>query len=223
MQKAKEQEIVRVEAGAWRRVMSWEEEPVLTLSLRWPKLPEEPPGLRRVGRYYRRLSEQWKSRWEGELYRRACSGAAAAREASRPFRPWTAALDFRITCQEPGLLSLCLDAVEDPGAARPVTLRQGDVWALPSGTIRTPESFFPPRRRWRRQVLEAAAAQIRARTASGEALFCADWPHRLEREFSPNRFYVEDGSLVFFYPLCTIAPYFEGIPTFCIPKPEVLS
>ncbi len=216
----KELETVRIEAGAWRRVMNWEEEPVLTISLRWPKLPEQPPGLRRVGRYYHHLSEQWKRRWEGELYQRACATAANARASSRPFKPWTAGLDFYITCQEPGLLSLRLDAAEDPGSGRPVILRQGDVWALPSGTVRTPESFFPPRSRWRRTVLETAAAQIQARTNSGESIFCADWPHRLEREFSPDRFYIEGADLVFFYPLCTIAPYFEGIPTFRVPKPE---
>ena len=211
-----EPEAIRVEVGAWRRVLKWEEEPVLTLSLRWPKLSEDLPGTRRVGRYYRQVSEQWKARWETELYQRACEGAAAARAASRPFQPWTASLDFALTHREGGLLSLYQDAAEYAGGAHPITVRRGDTWSLPSGTPRSLSSFFPPRSRWRRRVLEEAAAQVQARISAGEALFYEDWPRRLEAEFNPERFYLTGEGPVLFYPLYAVAPYAEGIPTFQI-------
>lgn len=207
-------EAMRVEAGAWRRVLKWEEEPVLTLSLRWPRLPEELPGPRRVNRYYRQVEEQWKTRWEGDLYRRACRAAAAAREASRPFTPWTASLDFVLTHQGDGVLSLCQDAAEHAGGPHPITVRRGDTWALPSGTPLSLSSFFPPRSRWRKQVLEEVAAQVEARISSGESLFYEDWRRRVKTAFHPDRFYLADGTLTLFYPLCSIAPYAEGIPTF---------
>lgn len=215
-----EPEAVRIEAGAWRRVLKWEEEPVLTISLRWPKLDETLPGPRRVGRYYRQVEEQWKTRWEGELYRRACAAAAAAREASRPFQPWTASLDFALTRLDGALLSLYQDAVEDTGDRRPTTVRRGDTWAMPSGTPRSLASFFPAKGRWKRRVLDEIAAQAERRAASGESLFYQDWRERLEGAFHPERFYLTETGIAVFYPLYTIAPFAEGIPVFSIAGAE---
>ena len=165
-----EPEAVRLDAGAWRRVLKWEEEPVLTISLRWPKLDDALPGPRRVGRYYRQVSEQWKTRWEGEFYRQACAAAAAAREASRPFAPWSASLDFTVTHLDGTFLSLYQDAVEDTGDRRPVTVRRGDTWTMPSGTPCSLSSFFPPRSRWRRQVLSELTIQAEKRVSSSPVL-----------------------------------------------------
>ena len=215
-----EPEAVRLDAGAWRRVLKWEEEQVLTISLRWPKLDDALPGPRRVGRYYRQVSEQWKTRWEGEFYRQACAAAAAAREASRPFAPWSASLDFTVTHLDGTFLSLYQDAVEDTGDRRPVTVRRGDTWTMPSGTPCSLSSFFPPRSRWRRQVLSELTIQAEKRVSSSEALFYQDWRERLERDFHPDRFYLTDKGIILFYPLYTLAPYAEGIPTFQIAKPE---
>ena len=212
----KSQETLPLEAGAWRRVLKWEGEPVLTISLRWPKLPEDLPGPRRVSRYYRQVADCWRTRWEKDLYARAKEAAAAAREASRPFTPWSADLDFTPTLRENGLLSLYQDAVERTDGSRPVTFRRSDTWELPSGTPRSLASFLPPPHR-KRRVLEAVAAQIEGRVASGESLFYEDWRRRLAAAFDPERFYLTGEGAALYFPLCTVAPYAEGIPTFSIP------
>ena len=211
---------VPVGSEAWKRVLKLEGEAVLNLSLRRPSLPEETAGERRVERYYARVEQRWRERWEGELYRRACQAAAAAREQSRPFRPWEASLDYTVTLQDEALLSLYLDAYEYTGGAHGLTTRRADTWEPRTGTVRTLSSFFPPRKRWRRLVLLDMQAQARRRIASGESLFYDDWQERMEREFDPERFYLTPEGLALFYPLYAVAPYAEGIPVFVLPHPD---
>lgn len=213
-------EAVPVDSGTWTRVLKCEEEAVLTLSMRWPKFPEEASRMRRAGRYYRQVSECWKAHWEGPVYRDACAALAAAREASRPFHPWEAKLDFTVTCNERGLLSLYLDAYEYTGGAHGITVRQGDAWDLCSGFPRPLASFFPPRSRWRRTVLCAMLEEGRRRVAAGDTLYFDDWERTLVTGFDPCRFYLTREGIAVFYPLYTIAPYAEGIPVFTVPLPE---
>ena len=86
---------------------------------------------------------------------------------SRPFVPWTAALDFTVTRSGGGLLSLHTDAAERHGTARPLLVRSGETWDLTSGTPVSLSSLFPSGRRWRQQVLSAIEEQCAGRAASG--------------------------------------------------------
>lgn len=210
---------VPVKPVVWKRVLKWEGESVLTLSLRRPSLPGETAGERRVERCYARLEERWRERWEGALYKQACAAAAESRAQSRPFRPWEAVLDYTLTLQTDTLLSLYLDAYEYTGGAHGMTTRHADTWEPRTGTVRTLGSFFPPRRRWRHLVLLDMQAQARKRIASGESLFFDDWQERMAREFCADRFYLTQEGIAVFYPLYTIAPYAEGIPVFVLPMP----
>ena len=215
---------VSVEAETWTQVLKYEEEPVLTLSLRWPTLPDERASFRRIGRYYAQVSQLWKKRWSQVLYCSACQAAAAAREQSRPFRPWEASLDYVLTYCQNGLLSLYLVLYENTGGAHGITTRCGDTWELCSGTPRSLRSFFPSGSHPRRMLLGEAGAQIERRIASGESLYYSDWAQRLVSDFSPERFYLTpEGQIAFFYPLYTLAPYAEGIPVFTIDCPVSLS
>nr|WP_173023458.1 MULTISPECIES: DUF3298 and DUF4163 domain-containing protein [unclassified Pseudoflavonifractor] len=208
-----------VDSGQWKHVLKCEEEPVLTLDLRWPRLPDENAALRRISRYYQRFADQWKARWEAALYARACAALAEARENSRPFQPWQAQLVYTVTYNENGLLSLFSDAYEYTGGAHGMTVRCADAWNLTDGSPRSLSSFFPPRSRWRRQVLEAVRTQIAARLATGESVYFDDWEKKAETEFDPGRFYLTQEGVTVFYPLYTLAPYVEGMPAFTIPWP----
>ena len=213
-------ESVEVKAVPEAWVLTAEEEPVLSLSLRAPALEGDAPQLRRIGRCFARQTQAWRARWEGPLYAMACAARQAAREQSRPFTPWTAALDFTVTCNGGGLLSLHTDAAEKHGTARPLLARSGETWALSSGTPIPLSALFPPRTRWRRQVLTAVADQCAQRASSGEFLFYEDWPRRVEADFDPDNFYLTEDALVVFYPLHTLCPAAEGIPEFPLPRPE---
>ena len=73
----------------WKQALKWEGEPVLVLSLRTPELDAESRGARRINRYYGKLAQIWKARWETSLFPSACAALAEARAASRPFEPWS--------------------------------------------------------------------------------------------------------------------------------------
>lgn len=208
-----------IQVGQWKRVLKWEDEPVLKLSLNWPGLPEDTRGQRRVDRYYRQVSDQWKARWEGLLYREACEAAQFSLKNSHVFRPWEGKLDYSVTFNRDGLLSIYQNACEYAGGAHGVTLRWADTWEPRSGTPRTLRSFFPPGHRWKRTVLEQLEHQAEARVAGGETLYFDDWRVRLIKEFDPDRFYLTEEGICIFYPLYAIAPYAEGIPVFTIPYP----
>ena len=137
---------------------------------------------------------------------------------SRPFSPWTAALDFTVTRNSGGLLSLHTDAAERHGTARPLLVRSGETWDLSSGTPVSLSALFPARRQ-RRQVRSAVADQCARRASSGEYLFYEDWPRRAEADFDPDNFYLTEDALVIFYPLHTLGPAAEGIPEFFLPPP----
>lgn len=217
-------EQVTVEAETWGETMKHEGTPVLTLSLRWPKLPDDRASFRRISRYYQQAADVWRKRWQTVLYPRACEAVSAAWERSRPFRPWEARGDYSVTYDQNGLLSLRLESYEYTGGAHGVTVLCGDVWDIASGTPRPLYSFFPSARRPKRFLLAEAAKQIETRVASGESLYYSDWARRLAADFSPERFYLTpDGKISFFYPLYTLAPYAEGIPTFTVPCPLLSS
>ena len=211
-------ESVEVKAVPEERVLTAEEEPVLSLSLRAPALEGDAPQLRRIGRCFARQTQAWRARWEGPLYAMACAARQAAREQSRPFTPWTAELDFTVTRSGGGLLSLRTDAAERHGAARPLLVRAGETWDLSSG-VPVPLSALFPARRWRRQVRSAGEEQCARRASSGEFLFYEDWPRRAAADFDPDNFYLTEDALVIFYPLHTLCPAAEGIPEFFLPLP----
>ncbi|SBV98870.1 conserved hypothetical protein [uncultured Eubacteriales bacterium] len=214
-------ESVNVEAGTWKQVLKCDGEPVLSFTLRWPKLPEDTAALRRIARYYRHAADRWRTRWETCLFSMACEELRHAREQSFPFRPWEAALDFTVTYNEKGLFSLYMDAYEYTGGAHGNTVRCGDAWDLNSGAPITLPMLFPKGSHWRRDSIAEVCKQIRQRIDSGDYVFLDGWQEAAASEFDPCRFYLTDEGAAVFYPLYTLAPYVEGILSFVVlPWPE---
>ena len=192
----------------YRKVWKDGDAVLLTVELHWPQVEARCPGGRRVNRYYDALADRWRQRWEGPLL-------ARAREAAGPETPpWEAKLDFHVTREDDAFLSLYLDAYEYTGGAHGNTVRTGDTWHMPAGTPCTLRELLPQARWWRRTALDEIRRQIGARVAAGESLFFEDWVKLASVHFCPDRFYLEGENAVVFYPLYTIAPYVEGIPTF---------
>ena len=206
----------------WTQTMKCEEEPVLSLRLRRPEPVEDDRGARRIGRYYQRLGELWKARWETVLYPRACAALAQARESSRPFQPWEAGLDYTVTLDGEGLVSLYLDSTEK-GHGRPLTVRSAETWDWKTGTPCSLPQFLPKEFHHKRELLSELASQAEDRLQEGESLFFEDVADRIQRHFSPARFYLVPGSLVIFYPMLSLGSAAEGIPTFSLPRPAPVS
>ena len=199
-----------LEPGTYERTFREGPAVLLTAKARWPRLSEDCPGLRRIGRYYEELARRWQSRWEGPLLAQA--QAAVGPETA----PWTAEMDFQITFFQEGVLSLYIDISEDRDGPRPRRLRLGDAWALPGGEPVSLRQLLPRERWWRGRVMEQIRKQVGTRTAAGEAIFYEEWPRLASRHFSPQRFYLTAEGPTVFYPMETIAPALEGFPTFVL-------
>ena len=199
----------------WERTLSWEGEPVLLCAVRPLSLPRCPE---RLARYCRRLEEAWRARWEKVLYPRACAALRAAREGSRPFRPWEASLSAAVPLGTPERLSLTVDTAERLDGPAAAVLRLGETWDLSGRRPVSLGELFPPGFRWRRWVREAAARQLRA-GGPGAGRLLPDWERRLSRAFDPERFYLTAGGAAVFFPAGALGPRAEGIRTVSLRLP----
>ena len=85
-EKKKEPEAPQVLWHEENRTLTLEGEPVLDYALSWPELADAGRGGRRISRYYARLAQSWRLRWQREVYWKACIQLADRRAAARPLR-----------------------------------------------------------------------------------------------------------------------------------------
>ncbi len=207
-----------VQDRLWKQILKSDGEPVLSLSLHTPELAAEGRGPEHISRYYTKLTDIWKARWEHTLFPAACAALAAAREVSRPFQPWSATLDYRVTLEDDRLLSIYVDATERSDG-RPMTVRTADTWEIKTGFPHLLPDFLPKSPLWRRSLLTELTSQAETQLQHGESFFYQDAAQRLRRSFSSKRFYLTDRHLAIFFPMLSLAPAAEGIPVFLLPYP----
>lgn len=203
----------------WEHTLTHMEEPVLSLSLRRPRFSDRTRPARRMERYYARMTQVLRSYWTGPLYARACRALEEARAASRPFRPWRAWTEWRAAEETPERLSLRVDIREDRGGPRPLMARTAVVWDLGTGLPLRLSDCLHAGARWRRAVFRALDTQIAQRLNSGTSLLFPDAARRARGAFSPERFYLEGGRVVLFFPMLALGGPAEEIPTFVLPEP----
>lgn len=215
-EKSEQIESVLVEEGRFAKLMKRDGEPVLTIMLRRPVLKGNTAAEQRMERYYAKVAAIWKKRWEGALLERAAASLSRAREASRPFRPWEVSLDYSVTYNREGRLSIRMDARESCGG--PATLVcTGDVWDLATGTpILLPVLLH--KRNWKKTVFDAVCKQAEAQLAAGSALYEEEWKHIAKARLDPGHCYLTEEGIAVFYPQCILAPRVEGIPVFLCAK-----
>lgn len=219
MKKERTQPELAVEVKRQEWELTLEGETVLRCVLTWPECTGTWRGLEAINRYYSRVMQAWRGRWEREVYLGACLDLADRRAQGRPFQPWQAEVNTKITRQEDGLLSLYQDGMERAGYDRPVAVRRGDTWSLGSGAPRTLASFFSKERRWKKYVLEQVEEQVRQRLAGGESLLDPDCVHRLRQVFEPEHFCLTGEGVQVFFPMYALGPGAEGIPCFGVKLP----
>lgn len=202
------------------KILEVEGEPVLELTLHW--LSGGEGCSQKLKKLLELPAAVWQARWTGLLYQRACAVRADCRARSRPFLPWSCGLDTTVTHNRDGLCSISWEAWERAGEQRRSLVRHSLVW---DWRIQAPlplSSFFAGQRRWRRLVLQETLRQAEQRLDSGESLLDQD-PAGLRKQFSPQRFRLHQDRVEIWYPLCSVASYGEGIPSFAVgPAPSPL-
>ena len=201
-------------------VLSFQDEPVLELSLALPAPPWDGRGGAKIQAFYDRMGQLWLRRWKEVLFPRAARALEEARARARPFSPWKAGLRCRISWEDGEVLSLCLDAAEEDGTSRPRVLRTADTWDLRHGAPLSLPERLSCGRHWRRAVLAEVRRQVLQRSETGEHTFYIDVERRIRRHFSPERFLLTPQGVSVFYPVYALGPWAEGIPVFPLALPS---
>jgi len=195
-----------------------EEIPVLTASVSLPQpIPVTTQIARRILRYYRLQARSFLRYCERCLFPQAEAEYRAALACSLPLPCFRAELTYTITYNESGLWSLYTQSKEITGPRTPLLTRRGDTWDLSTGYPVSISAFFPPHSPWKKHLLSLASEEIRQRESSGISRYYDSWHKALRCKLNPENFYLTQDGLTFFYPMYTIAPAMEGIPTFTLP------
>ncbi len=195
-------------------------EEVLHYRLCWPQLEGSGLGARWMNRCYTMLARRWRKRWRQEVYCHACLELAQRRAEARPFTPWRGELGGQVTTQEEGLLSLCMEGLEERGDGKPCRIRWGDVWKVEEGAPCPLKELLPPGRGWKKNLYRQIIQEGERRQREGEWVPDPDWRRRIRRAFPEGGFCLQGKEVELAFPQCSIAPAAEGTPLFRIPRRE---
>lgn len=198
--------------------------PVLSAFLSLPQpVPAADKVSRRIDRYYQLQARAYFHYCESWLFPQAAAEYQAALAASAPLPHARAELTYHITYHDGGLWSLYTQSRESGLPGQVQITRWGDTWDLASGYPVSLSSFFPARRTWKKELLAWAEAEIQRQEKAGVSRYHEGWRKGLRRHFNPQHFYLTQDGIAWFYPMYSIAPAVEGIPTFIFPYTQVRS
>ena len=203
------------------RIWTVEEIPVLTARITLPE-PADPNNrtARRIRRYYHLQQRSYLRYCQGFLLPRAEAEYRAALTTSAPLPHFQAELSFTITYREGSLLSLYTQARETTLPGQRQLTRWGDTWDLATGCPVPLPDFFPSRSSWKKTLLLHVKTEIQRQEELGIARYHQPVRRGLRRHFNPRNYYLTPEGLTIFYPMLSIAPAVEGIPTFTVPFGE---
>lgn len=199
------------------RVLTLEGEPVLEYALSWPQVEGAGLGGRWISRYYARLAQSWRQRWEREVYWLACLELSARREAARPFTSWQGELKGETVFLQDGTLSLRFYGCEIRGDGRPARVRWGDVWTVREGTPKPLGALFAGKRGWKARLWQYIADQGETRRQSGDCFLDGDWLKKAKAARPLRSWCLTEDGVELTLPQCSAAPAAEGCPVFTVP------
>ena len=200
------------------RIWTVEDIPVLTARITLPEPAEATSrAARRIRRYYHLQQRSYLRYCQGFLLPRAEAEYRAALAVSAPLPQFQAEVTFTVTYREGSLLSLYTQAQETTLPGQRQLARWGDTWDLATGYPIALPDFFPPRSNWKKALLHHAEAEIQRQEELGIARYNHPIRRNLRRHFNSRNYYLTPEGLVFFYPMHSIAPAAEAIPTFTVP------
>lgn len=196
--------------------------PVLTAAVSVPQAVSGSQSVtRRIQKYYRAQSQAYFRYCETWLLPPARAEYHSALAASAPLPHFRAELTYRITYQQASLLSLYTQSLET--TTQRFLSRRGDTWDLSTGYPIPLSDFFPPHSPWKQSLMKTVAASIQRQEEEGAAQYAQHSPRALRRQFNPMNYYLTEEGVAIFFPMYSIAPPMEGIPTFLIPYGEGLA
>ena len=153
------------------------------------------------------------------LFRQAACALHNANDSEDkvPFHPYDAVLQYQVTACNSCYVSLYRDAYEYTGGAHGNTIRRSDTWSLKACRAVQACDFFHPKTNFRKTLLDEILFQADENMRKCPGIYFDNYRKLITGYFNPNRFYLTDNSVAFYFQLYEIAPYVSGIVTFSIP------
>jgi hypothetical protein len=180
---------------------------LIRANIRLPQVSGSSKSAQRINNYYKALMRHWERYVNKSLAKYAKSQYTFMTKHGFLFHGFDFTMDFTVTLNENGIISLYIDRREGSGGANDVTVRESDTW----------EAGFPLKIKAigtkKRKISQSIIDNIRLRQSDGENYF--EPIKRLARKYyNPKQWYLTPDGITVFYQEVTIAPHSYGIVSF---------
>jgi len=134
-----------------------------------------------------------------------------------PFHPYEAYMEYKITYNQDGFLSLYIDKYEYTGGAHGNTVRSSDTWELCNGAHIPLYCYFKPEANYKELLIEEIIRQADENMDTDTPPYFEDYRKLIVENFNPLSYYLTPEGLSIYYQQYEIAPYATGIVVFTIP------
>lgn len=166
---------------------------------------------------YRTTARMYEKNNVMSLYQRAIVDYEYAKANQYPFRGYESYVDYTVTYNDNGILSLYFDRYEYTAGAHGSTLRQSDSWALKRGRRLRLSDFYPMDKNYREEVISLILVDIEGNKRKADMDYFEDYESLVRENFKADQFYLTEEGIVIYFQQYDIAPYAYGLPTFLIP------
>lgn len=137
-----------------------------------------------------------------------------------PVRPFETVLNYTITFNDKGLLSMYRDYYDYTGGAHGNTVRKSDTYNLYNGKTLPLEAFFHTGE-FTTMLLENILLQADRNMQENPGIYFENFPELIIKYFNPENYYLTTEGIAIYYQQYEIAPYSTGIVVFVVPYSEL--
>ena len=204
------------------KTFTYNNTPMISFSVRYPKIallcgPAAQNGIAQtiqaqINAFYQEAAH--------DLCPLAISDYQNALENGFPFHPYDATLQYTVTYNQNGHLSLYHDHYTFTGGAHGSTVRASDTWSLPRGQHLPLSHFFPKDPNYRTTLIRELTRQADERMRENPGIFFDNYRELISEAFREDHYYLTPAGIDIYYQQYDIAPYSTGIVVFTIPYAE---
>lgn len=175
--------------------------------IRLPQVGGRSKSAQRINTYYKALMKHWERYVSKVLAKQAKKQFLFLTKHGFLFHTYDFTMDFAVTLNEDGVLSLYIDRGEYTGGANGTTVRSGDTWD--DGFPLRIKAMETKKRGIQRRIVE----MIKQRQADGESYF-EPVKYYVRKYYKPEQWYLTPDGVTAFYQEVTVAPHASGIVSF---------
>jgi len=138
-----------------------------------------------------------------------------------PFRQFEAYMEYTITYNQNGFLSLYIDKYEYTGGAHGSTIRSSDTWELCTGAYVPLYCYFKPGTNYRELLIKEIISQADENMNTDIPPYFDNYKDLIMENFNPSSYYLTPEGMAIYYQQYEIAPYATGIVVFIIPYSKI--